>query len=249
MWTMPTCWTYALPPGGAGDRCRCRVDAKYDALLAKSGVATLCRTALTSERILRYCLAAVAGLDQSGELARAACGAVPGGLHVSSRRSAIDMVTKLSTLEADGEVVHLGQGPAAVVAAVRGWREAMSALKPAGDVDRALQKALTLAHTPFEQAVKVRWCSRLRDRPDMFEVRVNGVRFYGGRITTVGQPPAVILLFAGAEQKAGSRAADSAVLDRAEAQLEEIRRKLAEQPASVVALHDRHRRSTPKGAK
>ncbi len=161
---------------------------------------------------------------------------------------AVDMVTNLSTLLAGGEVVQLAQGSCGTVAAVPGWREFAGGLTPTDDVDRAFRKALTLAHTPLEQAIRANWCSRLSGRADMFEVRINGVRFYGGRITTAGQPPTLILLFAGAEQKSGSRSADQDVLDRAEAKLNGIRQLLAQESATVVLLHGRRGGAKSKGA-
>lgn len=145
-------------------------------------------------------------------------------------------MTNLSTLVSDGELVQLAQGPCGTVAAVAGWRESVRALTPGGDVDRALQKALTLAHTPLDIAIRAKWCSRLRGRSDMFEVRINGIRFYGGRVTTAGQLPALVLLFAGAEQKAGSKEADPAVLERAESKLAEIRDRLAREPGPALSL-------------
>lgn len=145
-------------------------------------------------------------------------------------------MTKLSTLLADGEFVQLAVGSCAAVVAVRGWRERSTALTPREDVDRAVQRALALADLDFGIAIRTAWCKRLTGRPGLFEIRFNGVRFYGGRAGRQSGPDqaVIVLVFAGAEQKSGRSGADATELDTVERAIVAARARL--EATNVVAI-------------
>lgn len=146
------------------------------------------------------------------------------------------MLTNLSTLLAEGELERLGEGTCAAVVAISGWRAKCKKLQPETDVNRAMRHALLLTDLAFDLATRSNWCSRLQGRPGLFEIRVNGVRFYGGRVGNVasGSQEILLLVFAGAEQKAGRRAASDDELDRAESAIAKVRAQL--ETSNVVAI-------------
>jgi hypothetical protein len=161
-------------------------------------------------------------------------------------------LTNLSTLLANSDLQEVASGTEAVVLGTDKWRSIQLAMTPERDVDRATVHVRQLANTALDTAIKTGWCSRLRGRSGLFEVRVNGVRFYGGQIgtTTGSNRPLLVLTFVGAEHK-GGRQASAAVLDEAEAVIEALRRRveLAEQAATVTSLASRSGRSHMKGRK
>ncbi|MBM4346147.1 MAG: hypothetical protein FJ100_22465 [Deltaproteobacteria bacterium] len=150
-------------------------------------------------------------------------------------------MTNLSTLWADGAFVQLAAGPAAHVIAVADWHQKTAALTPEVDVDRATARALSLAGVSLAVATRTNWCSRLQGHPDLFEIRINGVRYYGGNAGPAGAgvPVLLVLVLAGAEQKGGHRGADPAQIAAAQAAVAEARNRLA--AANVINLSDRRR--------
>lgn len=138
-------------------------------------------------------------------------------------------MTKLSTLLAGGEFVQLAAGTAACVLATADWHAKTAKLAPAQDVARANQKAMLLGNTPFGVAVQTSWCSRLQGHPDLFEIRINGIRYYGGNLGAADAtaPAVIVLVFAGAEQKGGRRHADDAQIAAAQLAVAVARDKFA----------------------
>lgn len=147
-------------------------------------------------------------------------------------------MTKLSTLLAGGDLAQIAIGRVAVVLGSKSWRRDVAGMTPERDVDSATQTAMALAGLPLDTAIRTASCSRLTGRGGMFEIRRNGVRFYGAKVGEVvvdGRPIAVVaIVVVAAEQKGGRAQANSALLDRAEAELAAIRVQFV--PDNVVAM-------------
>lgn len=154
-------------------------------------------------------------------------------------------MTNLSTLLTTGELRRVSPGgQVAVVCVSRAWLRDRDGLTPEQDVINAMKTMLSLAETPLQTAFGRNSCSRLKGRDGLFEIRRNGVRFYGGHIgetSEAGQRLAV-LAFVAAEQKAGRTAADAALLDRAEASITALRAQMS--AATVVDIRTAHQART-----
>lgn len=144
----------------------------------------------------------------------------------------VDMLTNLSTLLDDGDLAQVASGTEAVVLSTARYRDALVDLAPERDVDRAVAKLAQLAGTRLETAFKMDWCTRLTGYDDLFEIRVNGVRLYAGRVgrATADEAQVLVIVAASAEQKSGKSKADPAVLADAERQVVALRAR-CNQPA------------------
>lgn len=107
-------------------------------------------------------------------------------------------------------------GMRSVVLASKTFIETKDGLKPTRDATTAFGKVHTLGDYALDQLARLSSCTMLRGRAGLFEIRCNGIRFYGARVGTWDGRDLVLML--DGEQKAGARAADSAVLDRCEQQ-------------------------------
>lgn len=148
------------------------------------------------------------------------------------------MLTDLSTLLDDGGLHVLTEGAVAVVLVSATWRRDRDGMTPEEDVVRALGTARALADTALDTMCKMQRAGRLKARHGLFEIRCNGVRFYGahvGRCYRNGGSRDVIVL-AGAEQKSGRTKADAALLDRVEAEIGTVRAEVDRQHAAGPAL-------------
>jgi hypothetical protein len=122
-------------------------------------------------------------------------------------------------------VVDLVVGTATVVVCVPTWNQERAALTPTIDVQRAYAKLLRLADHSLEAFGRMNFLTfPMKGRNGFFEVRQNGVRFYGARHCRVGPTDLVVML--GVEQKAGRTNASKAVLDQSEARLLEFKAAL-----------------------
>jgi hypothetical protein len=126
--------------------------------------------------------------------------------------------TQVLTLQVDG--------PAAVIYGVPEWVQEKARLTPSRDVISALAKLVVLSKNSLEAVGGMSFIGfPLRGRAGFFEVRVNGIRFYGTRVATLQPNPPkhlqerALLILLGAESKAGKRSADSALLDACTARL------------------------------
>lgn len=141
--------------------------------------------------------------------------------------SALDLDTFLSTLCGPGART-LCAGSKTIVVVDAMWTKDTRKIRDKRGLEGALAKARELGELQLETASKLHWLKfPLGARRGMFEIRRDGVRFYGGRITTFDRKQLVILT--GAERKDGD-AADPALLDRCEKTLVAI--------ADVVAKLD-----------
>jgi len=148
------------------------------------------------------------------------------------------VLTDLSTLLRDGGLERLAVGSVAVILATSAWVRARDGMTPEEDVMRALKTSRALAGTPLDRMVRMNGMSRLRGRSGLFEIRCNGVRFYGGRVgrcTALGQVLELLVL-AGAEQKSGKTNVDEELLDRVEQDIVALRQCVAKLEREPVVL-------------
>jgi hypothetical protein len=115
-------------------------------------------------------------------------------------------------------------GDEAVVVSTPSWRKDRDGLTPEQDVLNAMKKLTALAAIRFETALGMNSVKQLKANA-LFEIRVNGVRFYGARLPMVhiAAGPRSLLVVAGAEQKSGNVRPDASLLARVEREIEEIR--------------------------
>lgn len=160
----------------------------------------------------------------------------------------LDVVTKVSTLQTGQRLVQVASGTAATVLGSPNWVAVRDGLTPTSDVENALLKAGQLGSEPLEKCARMKWVTfPMKGRSGVFEIRVRGIRFYGGRIAKVGGSDVLVLL--GAEQKAGNLQADTNVLDGVERELTRLQKVWSELPdqdskpgGQLVHLHDHPRR-------
>lgn len=119
------------------------------------------------------------------------------------------------------------------VAAVFGTPDYVSesnGIANAEDKVKADAKVLVLGDHGLEKIARMNFCTfPMKGRAGLFEVRVQGIRYYGGRLgMSAGKE---IYVLAGAENKAGKSAADPAILDRCV----EALKSLSEQFKSATA--------------
>ncbi len=127
------------------------------------------------------------------------------------------MLTKMYTLlEAVAKLgldVLVDQPRGGVVVSNDDWGTEQASIKKRNDVLRAGAKVEVLGQHGLETAKQQKFCTfPMRGRSGLFEIRVNGVRFYGGRLGTAEKREVSVLL--GAEDKDGNNEADRRILDR-----------------------------------
>lgn len=90
---------------------------------------------------------------------------------------------------------------------------------------RADARLLPLGDNGLEKVAKLKFCTfPMKGRAGLFEIRVEGVRYYGGRIGNSDGKQIYVL--AGAENKAGRDEANAALLDRCVKTLKDLTEKL-----------------------
>lgn len=110
------------------------------------------------------------------------------------------------------------EGLTGVVFFDKGVKERIERLTPTEDVLSAIAKVSKFGHTDFETITRMGFVTRLSRRSGLFEVRKNGVRFYGGRLpsTEVSDRTKSIYVLLASEQKSGKSEADPQLLDDCE---------------------------------
>lgn len=99
------------------------------------------------------------------------------------------------------------------------------------DKERADARLIPLVENGLEKVARLKFCTfPMKGRAGLFEIRVNGVRYYGGRIGTANGKDIYVL--AGAENKAGRAAADDGLLDRCGETLKGLSDRLTPPPAT-----------------
>ena len=139
----------------------------------------------------------------------------------------LDADTKLYTLRLGFEPTLVEEGGASIVLAHQRWLDLRATLKPSRDVAQAAAKLKFLAAEDMETLARMGWFTfPMKSRAGLFELRKNGVRFYGGRIGTLDDR--AVHLLAGGESKGGKTQASPAELDRVCKILDAAKKKWAE---------------------
>jgi len=122
-------------------------------------------------------------------------------------------------------ITPIGNGARATIGVVAAAESEMKGIRNQKDKEIAAAKLEVLAAEGYEKMRTTAWCKGLKDVSGLFEIRVNGLRFYCGVVTKV-EGIELVAIF-GCEEKKG-RAPNDKLLQRSENAFRSARKTLRE---------------------